>query len=414
MVQQWNVFKCEIEPQNDKNYIKIRTREDFQQDIQVLIREETVASHRGQGKISMTLYPVAVEVIDSSGTHLHALTYTGHKLDKSYVTVHNYMLKTIDYFEKMYGKKCISYDRMTDGCGSQFWAYGSYWSACQLLENHDNLERVVFNWYAPSEGKNLSDAIGGIIKNVMRRGIMMRKNTFSDKIELDIDNLGLIEVEEEEFETYENFFNWLNTQIRNREIGIGAKFKTFDLISLKEEDINKSFKVDENLVQKIPNLKLYHCFVALGEANLMFRLSTCTCPKCQNGKYNECDRDKIHGVWVKHSITKQGEVSTKANVTSYDSDYDDELQYDTEEEEDEESDGDECDRNEEDRLQKTIKYESTNSEGDYIIVSWYQKQYIGKIWDINQSELEATCKFMRRDFSYIHDQKLKFKNAKCG
>ena len=143
MVQQWNVFKCELEPQNDKNYNKIRTREDFQQDIQVLIREETVASHRGQGKISMTLYPVAVEVTDSSGTHLHALTYTGHKLDKSYVTVHNYMLKTIDYFEKMYGKKCISYDRMTDGCGSQFWAYGSYWSACQLLENHDNLERVV-------------------------------------------------------------------------------------------------------------------------------------------------------------------------------------------------------------------------------------------------------------------------------
>ena len=138
----------------------------------------------------------------------------------------------------------------------------------------------------------------------------------------------------------------------------------------------------------------------------MFRLSTCTCPKCQNGKYNECDRDKIHGVWVKHSITKQGKVSTKANVTSYDSDYDDELQYATEEEDDKEDDGD---RNQEDRLQKTIKYGSTYSEGDYVIVSWYQKQYIGKIWDINQSELEATCKFMRRDFSYIHDQKLKFK-----
>ena len=167
MIQQWFVFKITpISPlENDKIYL--RTREDFQQDVQVLLREETVASHRGQGKISMSMYPVAVEVIDCNGVNLHALTFTGLHTEKSYSTVHRYTLEIIKYFEQMYDKKCSSYNRMTDGCGSQFWAYGSYWSACELKRTQ-NLKNVMFSRYAPSEGKNLSDAIGGIIKSVIK------------------------------------------------------------------------------------------------------------------------------------------------------------------------------------------------------------------------------------------------------
>ena len=92
MIQQWHVFKIITKPLSKNNHIFLRTREDFQQDVQVTLREETVSSHRGQGKICMTMYPIAVEVIDCSGVHLHALTFAGDHTGKSYSTVHEYML----------------------------------------------------------------------------------------------------------------------------------------------------------------------------------------------------------------------------------------------------------------------------------------------------------------------------------
>ena len=109
------------------------------------------------------------------------------------------------------------------------------------------------------------------------------------------------------------------------------------------------------------------------------------------------------------NIILKNKIQFHLKVKKNESVYVDEVQHVMEEEDEgEEYNVDECDMNEEDKLQKTIEYGSTVKDGDYVIVSWNQRQYICKVWCINQLESKATCKFMRRDFSYIHDKNLKF------
>lgn len=407
MIQQWDVFKSHVPcSYDDPEYIKLRTREDFQQDLKVTIREETVGSHRGQGKISMVLYPMAVEVIDSTGANLHALTYVGEKLEKSYVTVHTMMLKAIEHFESMYEKKVKSYERMTDGCSSQFWAYGSCASACELRKR-DGMEKVVFNRYAPNEGKSLSDAIGGQIKSGATRGIMMRKG---EEMDINSDDMGFLEVEELEFEDYNEFYTWLVSQIEQHNTGKGPKFKTFEIINVESCEIDQTYKVDENDINKFTGIKSYHCMAAVGDDNLYFRRSTCICNKCDRGNYDLCERDEIHGKWVPHNITKSKRCERNPKVTSITNDESEEDESDTEYRADYEIEyeSSDCSDDEAESVQ-LIRPKETAKDGDLLITkatSDNQKQYVAQVWEIKEDVI--TCKFLRRDFSYSNEKLIQF------
>ena len=128
------------------------------------------------------------------------------------------------------------------------------------------------------------------------------KTTTWEEGHLDVNELGLIEIEGEEFDNYDQFFKWLEVQLKKRDLGVGPKFKTFDIVSLGDEDENDKYKVEENTIGKVKNLKQFHCMVPVRDTELMFRISTCTCSKCENFEYTECQRDEIHGNWVHHCI----------------------------------------------------------------------------------------------------------------
>lgn len=65
MFAQWEVCKQPLEKNTEEEGgLVVRVREDFQEDMQVLLREETVSTHRGTGKITVNLFPVALEVFD--------------------------------------------------------------------------------------------------------------------------------------------------------------------------------------------------------------------------------------------------------------------------------------------------------------------------------------------------------------
>ena len=90
MFSQWTVFK--LYPgfiSKDYKGIAIWVREDFQEDLEVLLLEETVGTHRGQSKIHMTLFPVVAEILDCEDQSLsmHALIFDGNRLEKSFDTV---------------------------------------------------------------------------------------------------------------------------------------------------------------------------------------------------------------------------------------------------------------------------------------------------------------------------------------
>ena len=152
--------------------------------------------------------------------------------------------------------------------------------------------------------------------------------------------MGFLEAEEVEFEDYEQFFQWLDSQVKMRGLGSGPKFKTFDIVDVPHYEIDESYRVDETVINKIPGIKKYHCMVPVGTDKLLFRRSTCVCEQCDKGSYKECGRDKIHGEWIDHCITKSKGKGEAAKLTVEDEYEDDDMEYDYEE--DEYGDDEEC------------------------------------------------------------------------
>ena len=112
---------------------------------------------------------------------------------------------------------------MTDGCSAHFWGYGTYSSAGVLLKTC-SLDSVMYSRYAASEGKNLSDAIGAILKRVIRNKILKQKGTEETVIEMGMD------LEDTQFKNY-NDVDWLKVQIRLQGIKGFDKFKSFSYCS---------------------------------------------------------------------------------------------------------------------------------------------------------------------------------------
>ena len=136
----------------------------------------------------------------------------------------------------------------------------------------------------------------------------------------------------------------------------------------------------------------------------MFRLSTCTCKKCELFEYNKCERDDIHGKWVNHCITRRS--GSEQDEAEYDSCEDDkEVEFNVSEDEYDSAD-DEIEENE--KLTDIVQLGNADFKlEEFLIVQVSKTQYICEVWDISDSSL--TCKFMRRDFSHLDIGTMRFK-----
>ena len=88
---------------------------------------------------------MAVEVVTSDGMYLHAMTFVANKAPKDFCTIYKYEELLIKH----------------------------------LMENM-GLQSVMFSRYAASEGKNLSDAIGSIIKRMTEDGLHRKVPVLDD------------------------------------------------------------------------------------------------------------------------------------------------------------------------------------------------------------------------------------------
>ena len=105
--------------------VGIHTHEDYQQDVKFLCSSETVSTHRGHGVIPMLCYPVVLEVFKADSTkELYGLIFLSDSKNKNFDTVNYFQEATIN-FVKSKGYTITRYDRITDGCSSQFWCYGT-------------------------------------------------------------------------------------------------------------------------------------------------------------------------------------------------------------------------------------------------------------------------------------------------
>ena len=400
MVIQWNVFKSLPASTNlDTHQFRIRTREDFQEDLSVLLREETVSTHRGQGKITMTLYPVAVEVADSDSVSLHALIFVGNKTKKSFSTVHHYEKLVISHFENKLGKKCKDFQRMSDGCAAQFWGYGSYASAI-LLKEQKQLDSVMFSRYAASEGKNLSDAIGSFIKRICRAGVLRIKDTSKTDEDMLNEVQDGVEADDVEFASYNEFCTWLQQLVENRSNKGFDKFKSLTLKNVDNDDIVQY--ISEEDVKKVKGLKTFHCFYTDGQqstSTVNFRDSTCPCSFCLEAKYNECPNSKIYGQWVKHDIS-DGQQNKK------DDNYDETVESDVEVLREHDGYSDSSDNDTDVDINVVINTEEAQSHlapGNVFLVKLEEKVFLAVLDSV--ADEDFTFRFMRRDFQFSEDEK---------
>ena len=198
----------------------------------------------------------------------------------------------------------------------------------------------------------------------------------------------------------------MDSQWKNKGKGVGAHFKTFDLIKVKEEDINKDYKVEKSNVRKVKKLKTFHCFAAIGPTELIFRISKCSCQKCQQGDYSECGNEKVNGKRIKHCIftIKKNYNHSKSEEDS--SEDEEDINVDSDEDE---MDEEFLQKNDEDEttLQNTVALGPTIKEYDFIVVTIENKQYVAKVWHLE--DVKATSKFMRPDFSNEDSRVMKFR-----
>ena len=113
--------------------------------------------------------------------------------------------------------------------------------------------------------------------------------------------------------------------------------------------------------------------VPVGDTELLFSLSTCTCNFCGNFEYTKCQMDKVHGKWVEHCILKK--ASSEPDEIDYDSCVDDDkVEYNVTEDELSSAD-DEIEENE--GITDIVKFDSVHfSLSEFLIVKVSEKQYI--------------------------------------
>ena len=211
------------------------------------------------------------------------------------------------------------------------------------------------------------------------------------------------------------------SQLRERKLGVGERFKTFDIVDVTADEIGRlGFKVDDIMsINRCVGIKQFHCMLAAGPSDALFRVSTCTCRHCQIGSHDLFERDQAHGKWINHSLIKppdtvgrkRGRPAKNPVPAEVDSEVedDDEVMYD--DDDDENEDDYEFEAEEEEEVQDVsdiILPEGVKpSVGDMVVVGLENKQFIAEVWQCGPDA--TSCKFMKRDFGSVSDHVLKFR-----
>ena len=258
---QWQITKHPINViSNSENDVAIRTREDFQEDIKFLCASETASTHRGVGVITMVCYPVVLELFKTDKTkEMHEYIIMSDTKSKNYDTVKHFEEKCIEYIRND-GYNIVSYDRITDGCSSQFWCFGSY-SHLDRMPKDLNIQLLNFHRYERSEGKNLSDALGSLLKRKMRSGALQNR-IFGSKEDYMIRML--VEIHDDTnlddlvFDSKMEAFTWLQMCMHKTDgDDFSKRFKRIEMVWVNEEEIPVNLVLEKD-VRKIPTVKSFN------------------------------------------------------------------------------------------------------------------------------------------------------------
>ena len=304
--RQWELTKTPLVLAGEVGDVAIRTREDYQQDLKYLCLSETVSTHRGVGVITMLCYPVVLEIFhaNTDKKELHGVIYMSDSKNKNFDTVYKFENLLLDYVEDL-GYRVQRYDRITDGCGSQFWCWGSM----KHLENMSSRVPLInFHRYERYEGKNMSDALGSMLKRKSNdSALRQRVNALDEEgtAELMEDIESGTHGEELVFENHYDAFCWLKEMMSKSGDKFSNSFDKIELIWVPKEDIPKGLLVEKE-VRKIPSVKAYNCATkALGKTGVYVKDCSCNCDNCAKNTVFECSNEVETGLYKNQSLEKK-------------------------------------------------------------------------------------------------------------
>ena len=265
-----------------------------------------------------------MEIFKVDGSkELHGVVYLSNIKSKNYDTVIFFKEKCIDYVRQL-GYNVTRYDRITDGCSSQFWCYGSFYH----LENMPlkfNIPLVTEHRYESYEGKNFSDALGSLLKQNMREGALQNKTVGKDEQSIislldDIDDD--TDLDDLVFQDQYQAFEWLQMVMsKAAQSNFSKSFKQIKLFWIPKEEIPSNL-VQEKDCKKVSKVKTFNTATAsINQTGVHVRDSTCyDCDHCLQGNLLSC-KSKNNGEW-KHYVIAKDKQNTKKPTHNIDNDID--------------------------------------------------------------------------------------------
>ena len=194
-----------------------------------------------------------------------------------------------------------------------------------------NIDLVNFHRYERYEGKNLSDALGSLLKRKMRSGALQNR-IFGSKQEYMMRMLEEIDddtnLEDLVFDSRNEAFTWLQMCMQKTDQDdFSKKFKRIEMIWVTKEEIPVNL-VQEKAVRKIPNVKSFNMGTSIaGTSGVLMRDNSCTCDECQSGNVLRCKSEK-NGTYKKF-IVQKNEATATASDESEEESADEEFDYDS-------------------------------------------------------------------------------------
>ena len=385
----------------DPNSVAIRTREDYQEDIKFLCMSETVSTHRGVGVITMVCNPIVMEIFFDDGTkQLIGIIYLSNVKNKNFNTVRHFEEKCIEYVKQQLGYKIRRYDRLTDGCSSQYWCYGSF-HHLETMPTDLDIPNIKFHRYEPYEGKNFSDALGSILKQKMRSEALQNKvfGNNEESMQQILDEIDDdTELDDLVFGSEQNAFELLQMCMdKSDEDNFSNSFKRNEMfwIPLEETPVNV---VHEKECRKVPKVKSYNMAMAtIDTLGVYVRDSYCyDCENCLQGNVMSCTSQK-NGKWLHHIVQKNIYITQKIGntVENDEGDETDEEEFTYDSEEDDVYANKSDDDDEEDEMEDVPNVLDL-CLGRYVLYKYMEKKfYVGYV--IGQSEKDEICHITKRE-----------------
>lgn len=250
---QWNAHTVNRLSLDDTSVITI---EDYQQNLEIEYAETPTAMAYSSNKTTVALYPIVAEYEVNGVPHKGAIVFISDDKLHDFQQVSRFEERMFQILRDKVPHQIHHWQRWSDGCGHQF--RSRFCNAeIQKIQKRLQLQSVKWEYFEAHEGKNLSDALGSMIKTKCLRKML----DHPDGVRSAGDVVDLISDLPESTEK----FSFIAVE----------EFKEFDRIPPKDRD-----DIPIQSILKVHSIKTVPC-------GLLAQLQTCTscspsilCDKC--------------------------------------------------------------------------------------------------------------------------------------